>query len=506
MLVYLIATLACVAGDTLSMWPLPNTVKVTPVVAADRLSLGAGFKFDLKNAKTDSVIGKAAARYTELLKVSSSATGSLKSCTLTATSTTVPEIIGANEEYSISVTADGQCNISADNTWGILRGLETFAQILVRNDNAVSLLYTPVDITDSNRFAHRGMMIDTARHYISLPEIKRVIDTLPMNKFNVLHWHVIDAESFPIDTPSEPTMIKGAFSPSMVYSMADLTEIQTYAYERGVEVILELDMPGHAAGWINGKKEIMADCFAKYYYNINDFALNPALNETYSTIQNILTDIQHAVGTNRRIHLGGDEVIYGCWKEDPSITSFMSTMGFGTDYNKLLNYFVQAVDGISTNLQLKVTHWEEVFKAGVVVDKTNTFFQVWTDATQINAIVSAGYQVIASPSDYWYLNIQSNTWQTMYSYDPTVGLSSSQAALIHGGEVCQWSEYIDDNNMETGLYPRAAAVGERLWSALTVVDTTDALNRLEIQHCRMANRGVRLGPVGPADYCAETYI
>jgi len=495
-----------VLGDTLSMWPLPSGVKVTPVAATERLTLDGSFKFDLKSAKSDSVIGKAASRYMDLFKLSSTSSGSLKSCSLSTTATTDPEIIGASEGYSISITSDGQCSIFAENTWGMLRGLETFSQILARNGDSVSLLYTPVDISDQNRFSHRGLMIDTARHYISVGEIKRVIDTLPMNKFNVLHWHVIDAESFPINTPSEPTMVQGAFSPTMTYSMAEVTEIQSYAHDRGVEVILELDMPGHAAGWIDGKKEIMADCLTKYFYNINNFALNPSLNETYTTIQNILTDIRGAIGPNKRIHLGGDEVIYGCWSNDASITAFMKEMNFGTDYDKLLDYFVQQVDTISNNLQLKVTHWEEVFEAGVSVDKANTFFQVWTDSTQISAIVSAGYKVIASPSNYWYLNIASNTWQSMYSYDPTVGLSSTQAALIYGGETCLWGEYVDDNNMESSLYPRAAAVGERLWSPATVVDTTDALNRLVIQRCRMVNRGVRTGPVQPADYCTEIYV
>lgn len=143
-------------------------------------------------------------------------------------------------------------------------------------------------------------------------------------RMNVLHWHAIDAESFPINAPSEPTMIKGAFSPSMTYSMADISDVVSYGFDRGVEVILELDMPGHAASWTavssfhplrrlapvlpldstQGKKEIMADCFAKYYYNINDFALNPALDETYITIQNILTDVTKAANSYK-IHLGG---------------------------------------------------------------------------------------------------------------------------------------------------------------------------------------------------------
>jgi hexosaminidase len=109
--------------------------------------------------------------------------------------------VNSDESYSLNVDADGVCTISSKTIWGALRGLESFTHFLVRNADMsrVELVSSAVSVTDVPRFGHRGMLIDTARHYLSVPTIQKVIDALPVNKFNVLHWHAVDAESFPIE-------------------------------------------------------------------------------------------------------------------------------------------------------------------------------------------------------------------------------------------------------------------------------------------------------------------
>jgi hexosaminidase len=487
---------------TVPLWPLPSSYNL----GSTTVKLNSAFKLQYSGTPND-LIHKTIDRYMRLLHIPRDAIpndGEVKTCSLSVVDETIPAIVGADESYSVSITESGSCQISGANIWALMRGLETFTQLLVRGDNQDIFVKTaPATINDKARYGHRGVLIDTSRHYLPVSEIQRIIDTLPANKFNVLHWHTVDAESFPLDTPSEPTMIQGAYNAKMVYTMADLTNLRNYAYERGIEVIFELDVPGHAAAWTKGKPEIMADCFAKYYYNINDFALNPTLDETYATLQNILSDVVKATNTPR-LHLGGDEVVYGCWKNDSSIVNWMNQKQW-TDYNQLLGYFVDRADKIANNLGASVTHWEEVFTAGATVP-ANTIFQVWTDSSKMSAVTAAKYPVIASPSNYWYLNIPSNTWQNMYSYDPATGLNADQASRVVGGEGCLWGEYIDETNIEQNIYPRACSVAERLWSPATTTDTTDALNRLVIQKCRLVNRGVRSSPVQPADYCTEIYV
>ena len=306
-----------------------------------------------------------------------------------------------------------------------------------------------------------------------------------------------------------PTMIEGAFADELVYSMEDIAALTSYAYDRGVQVILEVDVPGHAASWAAGKPQLMADCLVKYSYNINDYALNPTLPETYETIGAIIKDLV-ASSRSAMIHLGGDEVVYGCWREDQGITQYMAENGIA-NYNQLLSMFVLKVDDIMASiipsshqvsfalffcifksicglnilmytiyfvfcfifaffgkiysqyyynsllsncfLTFKVIvtaiafsyyfsqttiHWDEVFTAsvasGMPCNATNTVFQVWTDASKIQTVTAAKYRVIASPSSYWYLN-SAISWQVMYAYDPTVGLSDAQSELVIGRQI-----------------------------------------------------------------------
>jgi hexosaminidase len=303
-----------------------------------------------------------------------------------------------------------------------------------------------------------------------------------MNKFNKLHWHIVDSQSFPFDSSSEPELVKGAYTPKLIYSADDLTALNEYAHRRGVEIIFEVDVPGHAASWGAGKPELLADCIAQYGYNVNNLALNPVKEETYTTLKNILSDIVAATGTSV-LHLGGDEVVYNCWKSDPTIVSFMAEKGW-TNYNSLLNYFVTKADDMVKELtQMSSTsrtiHWEEVFSASCDVSD-DTIFQVWTSSTMMSALTAAGYKVISSPQDYWYLDHSVNTWKVMYEYEPTVGLSPLQASNVIGGEVAMWGEFIYDGNFEQMVYPRAQAVAERLWSPESVNDTTTALDRMLI--------------------------
>ena len=239
--------------------------------------------------------------------------------------------LGVDESYALSITSDGSCNINANTIWGALRGLETFTQLLERSETStvndtnnmkykinispipsgdstkvqstVSCRYTPVLINDSARFTHRGVMIDTSRHYLPISSILRIIDSLPISKFNVLHWHTVDAQSFPLSLPSAPELVKGAYTPGMIYTTTDLSTINSYALDRGVRIVYEVDVPGHAASWTAGYPQIMADCFVKYSYNINDFALNPTMNETYDTVNKVLTDIVSATGA-QYMHIG----------------------------------------------------------------------------------------------------------------------------------------------------------------------------------------------------------
>lgn len=510
----------------MQLWPQPESVSV----GVSSLNLGSAFKFaSPSNIVEDlDIIKSAIVRYMGILAIPEDNTlrgsSEIKGCILLVEQDGMSSqpIINADEEYNLQIDADGACKISSKTVWGMLRGMERFTQVLIRStDGTLQAPFVPTLITaDKPRFGHRGLLIDTSRHFLPTSTIKHIIDALPMGNFNVLHWHLVDAQSFPYDSPSQSQLKKGAYTQSLIYSSADISDISSYAKDRGVEMIVEVDVPGHAASWAAGRPDIMADCFIKYSYNINDFALNPTLDETFNVLTDVLSDLITAASVNakpNRIHLGGDEVVYGCWSNDTSILTYMDQHGMKGNYDQLLMQFVQRENDILAQaLPIKgisPTYWEEVFTSSAKLPGTvfpeGVVFQAWTNSDKVASITQAGYNTIVSSSDYWYLDHADNTWQRMYDYDPIVGLTSSQAEKVIGGEVTMWAEKIDDHNIESIVFPRALAVGERLWTSLKVISTSGAdagLDaRLQAQRCRMLVRGFYAAPTEPG-FCQDGYV
>jgi hexosaminidase len=181
----------------------------------------------------------------------------------------------------------------------------------------------------------------------------------------------------------------------------------------------------------------------------------------------------------------------------------MSSNGIDS-YDALLGMFIQRADAIAVKLNAVPLHWDEVFTAGAKV-ADNAIFQVWSSSSAISSITAAQYSVIASPSSYWYLDHADSTWSVMYAYDPAVGLTESQQAYLIGGEAAMWGEMVDENNIESVVFPRLCAVAERLWSPAAVADQADALARLTMHRCRLVRRGVRAAPVQPG-FCTGEYL
>jgi len=431
---------------------------------------------------------------------------------VSASSTDIPLQLGANESFDLNIpdpsVSGTLVQINAVSVWGALRALETFSQVVLPG-NPLTIACVPMAISDFPRFAHRGLMLDSARHFLPVSVILRQIDALAYSKMNTLHWHITDAEAFPIDSSSYPNLTAGAYTPSQVYSAADVKSVIAYATARGVRVVPEFDVPGHAYSWGAGYP-ITADC-PRLNANINNVPLNPTKALTLQVVQGFINDMA-ALFTDDVIHLGGDEVIYSCWSDDPSIAQWMSNKGW-SDYNKLMQYFVTAADGYATAAGKTITHWNDVFDSSITVPST-AIFQAWNGLSDVASIVQSGSQAIVSNSDKWYLNCGFNpgcayqSWQNMYLNDPvySIGtpLSPAEVKLVLGGEAVLFGEYADATDVDPQVWPRAAAIGERLWSDYaSTQDTTTALPRLAYHRCRLVQRGVAAAPIGPG-FCGPT--
>ncbi|CAH1253026.1 HEXA [Branchiostoma lanceolatum] len=413
----------------------------------------------------------------------------------------------SSENYTLTVAAP-MGTLVADSAWGVLRGLETFSQLVYRTDDGM-IIINKTTVDDFPRFAHRGILLDTSRHFIPIKYIKQNLDAMAYNKFNVFHWHIVDDPSFPYQSVAFPDLsAKGAFNPyTHLYTQEDVKDVIEYSRLRGIRVVPEFDTPGHTASWGAGLPGFLTPCYDGSAPNGKYYAANPMLNTTYDYMTKLLQEIKD-VFPDKYVHLGGDEVSFNCWKSNPDITKFMEKMGFGTDYSKLEEYYIKNILDITTSVGRDYIVWQEVLDNGVQVAK-DTVVEVWRRKppvpTEMARVTAKGLRAILSSC--WYLNRISYgvDWGQYYTCEP-LNFTGTQAQkdLVIGGEACMWGEYVDGTNLIARLWPRASAVAERLWSNKDVTSMADATVRMDEQRCRMVRRGLNAEPLHPG-FCQFEY-
>ncbi|XP_067143926.1 beta-hexosaminidase subunit beta-like isoform X2 [Centruroides vittatus] len=417
-----------------------------------------------------------------------------------------------DESYSLSVLESGISTIQAETVWGALRGLETFSQLVYQDrNNAYRINIT--EIEDAPRYKYRGLLIDTSRHFQVKKVLKRNLDAMAYNKFNVFHWHIVDDQSFPFESKTYPNLTTvGAYSPKHVYTYEDIKEVIEYARLRGIRVIPEFDTPGHTQAVGKAFPQLLTPCYGEgpdkpYTPNYTEHAaaeiLNPMEDFTYDFFKALFEEVK-GVFPDEYIHLGMDEVYYACWKSNPEIKKFMEEHNM-KDYSDLETYYVNRTLHNVKDIGYKYMIWQDPIDNGVVAEP-DTIVQVWKDTEldvkmkkwqeYIEPIAQKGYQMVLSSC--WYLNYISygQDWKKYYKCDPRgFNATDEQKNLIIGGEACMWGEYVDATNILSRLWPRASAVAERLWSPENVNDADSASFRLDEHRCRMLRRGIPAQPI-----------
>lgn len=404
--------------------------------------------------------------------------------------------LGTDESYSLYVPAHTEGSIIQDamleakTVYGALRGLETFSQLCVFNfmTKNVEISNAPWVIQDEPRFGFRGLLIDTSRHYQPVESIKQIIESMSYAKLNVLHWHIIDEESFPLEVPSYPELWRGSYTSWERYTLDDARDIVEFAKSRGISVMAEIDVPGHAESWGVGYPDLWpsVDCREP---------LDVSKNFTFEVIASMLADLRKIFPFGL-FHLGGDEVHTGCWTSSPTIKKWLDEHNM-TAYDGY-EYFVLRAQELAITLGWTPVNWEETFNAFSKRLNPNTVVHNWLNSGVCPSAVAKGFKCIFSNQGVWYLDHLDVPWEKVYSSDPLEGIAdASQQQLVIGGEVCMWGETADASDIQQTIWPRAAAAAERLWS--TEDDTSNglstALPRLKYFRCLLNQRGIAAAPV-----------
>ena len=390
------------------------------------------------------------------------------------------------EDYALKLEAEAG-TLTSTSWVGALRGLETLSQLIVYSGDGFILPNLPINIEDQPRFKWRGILLDTARHYFDIETIEKVIQGMGFAKLNVLHWHIVDSQSFPFESKKFPEITKhGSYLyPHLVYSQEDIKNLIQYGLERGIRVVPEFDLPGHTAAWgfSNQFRDLITPCWDFVQGSsggvmeraINVVSMDVTQEKTIEVVKTLLSEVME-VFPDPYIHLGGDEVMETCWNSIPRIVQFAKNNKEIGSVSMLQAWFTKKVLNFVVDEKNRVPIlWEEAYDAGSTDDHKEVVVNLWKSFDDLQNATRDGHDIIVSFGAY--MDRQSpvgrtfmgkdtgkwkyqSTWTDMYSdiYDIKFGKN------VKGGEISSWDENADVANIQTRIFQRGNAVAERLWS------------------------------------------
>lgn len=366
----------------------------------------------------------------------------------------------AKEGYKLTVTKDGITVEAADES-GAVWALTTVTELTAEGE-ALPI----VTIEDAPHYGHRGLSLDCSRHFFTADEVKKVIDQMTRVKLNVLHWHLVDDQGWRIDCKTLPLLHE---TTGTYYTQEEIRSIIEYARVRGMEIIPEIDMPGHTRSMIAAYPHL--SCFGEktelcQFGGIFEKILCPGKDETFEFIEKLLTEVC-ALFPDDRFHIGGDEAPKTEWKKCPHCKARMEELGL-TDYEDLQGYFTKRVVAILKKHGKRAVCWNDVLESKDV--DTGNIIQYWTAQHEapVPAFIERGGKVIFSNMSALYFDYPHgiNSLNKVYHYQPVVmGKSYADSPNMLGYEAALWSEQVETpEHLEELLFPRLYAVSEIAWN------------------------------------------
>jgi len=436
------------------------------------------------------------------------------------------------EGYVLDINS-GEVEIKAADAAGFFYASQTLRQLLPANrePGTTHLALPAVHIKDAPQLTWRGYMLDVSRHFFTVAEVKQVIDNIATLKMNRFHWHLTDDQGWRIDIKSYPKLTSvGAWRADRTntdenisdwwgraplqpgekptyggfYTQEEIREVVAYAKARFIEVIPEIDMPGHAQAAVAAYPEIgcvkalpAVATGGVFRYN----TINPGKEETYAFAEAVLNEVMDLFPYDY-LHIGGDECNKEQWKVDPDAQRMMRQQGLKTE-EELQSYFIRRMEKIINARGKKMIGWDEILEGGLA---PNAVVMSWRGEKGGIAAAKAGHEVIMTPSKYTYLDLKQGHddmepnlgyskahLSTVYNYEVIPeGFTPEQAAMIKGIQANMWTESISDWGKYTYMtYPRLFAVAENAWTSPERKDWDGFVHRLLHANQRLDAQGVR---------------
>jgi len=415
------------------------------------------------------------------------------------------------EGYMLDVDAHGM-TIRARDAAGLFYGAVSAWQLLTPDAGKGAVVVPYMHITDWPRFAWRGMMLDSARHFQSPDEVKRLLDVMAQHKLNIFHWHLTDDQGWRLEIRRYPKLTQigawrqppgeGAKPYGGYYTQAQVKDIVAYAAARHITVVPEIDMPGHAQAavasypdiGVTGERPVVSIDWGvnPYLFNVDD--------HTITFLHNVLDEVMELFPSTY-IHVGGDEAIKGQWQASSAVQARMHSLGL-KDEKALQSWFIERMGQYLAQHGRRLIGWDEILEGGV---PPSASVMSWRGTQGAIDAARLGHDVVLSPAPTLYLdNLQSarndepagrvsiQTLASVYRFEAVPAeLSAEQAKHVLGAQANLWTEYITAPwQVEHMVFPRVDALAEAAWTPANERHFDDFVARLPAQFDRYKELGM----------------
>jgi hexosaminidase len=401
--------------------------------------------------------------------------------------------LGEDESYHLQIT-ESEVHLQAANPLGVLHGLQTFLQLVRITPHGFAVSAMTID--DQPRFPWRGLMLDVGRHFMPLDVVYRTLDGMEAVKLNVFHWHLSDDQGFRVESKKFP-LLQERGSDGLFYTQEEIRRVVEYARDRGIRVVPEFDMPGHATAWFVGYPDLASGpgpYQIERKWGIFDPAMDPTRESTYKFLDTFIGEMS-GLFPDAYFHVGGDECNGKEWDANPRIQQFMKAHGI-KDNAALQAYFSAKVQKIVAANKKIMVGWDEVLQPATPKD---VVIQSWRGPQFVGEAVRGGNRALLSAGYYINLNQAASEH---YAADPEgdgpANLSSEESKRILGGEATMWSEFATPENVDSRIWPRTAAIAERFWSPRDTRDVASMYTRLALISQKLNNYGLEHNSSYPA--------